>query len=64
MQFNLHADYVKAVAHPRHERGGAGVRAFRRSEPPPRPVRARVARALVSVAAVMDGESVHRAPAS
>ena len=61
MLFNLHADYVKAVAapRPRHD-GGAGIR-HGRSEPPPGRVRAHVARALVSAAQRLDRESVRAA---
>jgi hypothetical protein len=64
MQFNLHADYVKAVAHPRTRTGDRATYEARRSQPPPRPVRALVARTLVSVAAAMDDESVQRAKAA
>jgi hypothetical protein len=61
MLFNLHADYVKAVAAPRpRHAGGAGVRPGR-SEPPPGRMRAHVARALVSAAQRLDRESVRAA---
>jgi hypothetical protein len=61
MQFNLHRDYVKAVAAPRpRPLAGGEVRAGR-GEPPPGRVRAHVARALVSAAQRLDGESVRAA---
>ena len=61
MQFYLHADYAKAVAHPRTRSGGRAEWHARRAEPPPRPVRARVARALVAAAVAVDRESVRAA---
>jgi hypothetical protein len=61
MLFNLHSDYVKAVAAPRpRHSGGAGVRPGR-SEPPPGRLRVHVARVLVSAAERLDRESVHAA---
>jgi hypothetical protein len=63
MQFNLHTDYTKAAA----PRTGASTRHLaeqRRAEPPPRPVRAYVARTLASSAARVDRESAQRALAS
>jgi hypothetical protein len=61
MLFNLHRDYVKAVAaeRPRHSLGaqaGAG-----RGEPPPGRVRVHAARALVAAAQRLDRESVRAA---
>jgi hypothetical protein len=60
MQFHLHADYVKAAA----PRSGASIRDVaeaRRAEPPPRPVRSHVARALAGAAERVDRESARRA---
>ena len=48
MQFNLHADYAKAAA-PRSARPRGTHGAQPGHEPPPRPVRAYVARALAVV---------------
>jgi hypothetical protein len=60
MLFNLHADYVKAAA-PRARPHAGGRAVVLRSEPPPRRVRAYVARALVGAAQRVDRESVRRA---
>jgi hypothetical protein len=60
MQFNLHRDYVKAVAAPRPRPSAGGEARAGRGEPPGR-VRAHVARALVSAARRLDGESVRTA---
>jgi len=60
MQFNLHADFVKAAA-PR-PRPDAVVRAeAARSEPPPGRMRAATARALAGAAGRVDRESARRA---
>jgi hypothetical protein len=59
MQFYLHADYVKAAA----PRSSASVRDVIRADwakAPPRPVRARVARALAGAAHRVDRESARR----
>jgi hypothetical protein len=59
MQFHLHADYVKAAA----PRSGASIRDVaeaRRIEPPPRPIRSHVARALAGAAERVDRESARR----
>lgn len=61
MQFNLHRDYVKAVAAPRPRPSAGGKAPAGRGEPPPGRVRAHVARALVSAARRLDGESVSSA---
>jgi hypothetical protein len=61
MLFNLHADYVKAVAAPRSRPSARAVARAGRSEPPPGRVRAHVARALVSAAQRLDRESVRAA---
>jgi hypothetical protein len=61
MQFNLHNDYVKAVAAPRSSATARHVAELRRAEPPPRRVRARVARALAGAAERVDRESARRA---
>jgi hypothetical protein len=63
MQFNLHRDYVKAAA-PRTDANARAVAEMRRAEPPPRSVRAHVARVLVSTATRVDRESARRALAS
>jgi len=63
MQFNLHNDFTKAAA----PRTGAATRHLAeqyRAEPPPRPVRALVARTLASTAGRFDRESARRALAS
>jgi hypothetical protein len=63
MQFHLHNDFSKAAA----PRPGAATRHLaeqRRAEPPPRPVRALVARTLASTAERVDRESARRALAS
>ena len=60
MQFNLHSDYVKAAA-PRIDATARHVDEARRAEPPPRPVRAHVARALAGAAERVDRESARRA---
>jgi hypothetical protein len=61
MLFNMHADYVKAVAAPRPRPSVGGVARAGRSEPPPGRVRAHVARVLVSAAERLDRESVRAA---
>jgi hypothetical protein len=63
MQFQLHSQYVKAAA-PRARPQLWAVAAARRAEPPPRPVRARVAHILAGAARRVDGESARRALAS
>jgi hypothetical protein len=60
MQFYLHADYAKAAA-PRHGAAARLKAEARRAEPPPGPVRASLARALVSAAERVDRESARRA---
>jgi hypothetical protein len=60
MQFNLHADYVKAAA-PRSSASIRDVIEMRKAEPPPRPVRAHVARVLAAAADRVDRESARRA---
>jgi hypothetical protein len=60
MQFQLHNDYVKATA-PRPDAMARHVEQQRAAEPPPRPVRARVARALAGAAERVDRESARRA---
>jgi hypothetical protein len=60
MLFNLHADYAKAAA-PRFDASARHVVEARRAEPPPRPVRAHVARVLVGAAERVDSESARRA---
>jgi hypothetical protein len=60
MLFNLHADYVKTAA-PRSSAVARHVVEARRAEPPPRPVRAHVARALAGAAERVDRESARRA---
>jgi hypothetical protein len=60
MQFHLHADYAKAAA-PRIGASKRHLAERSRAEPPPRPVRAHVARALASSAARVDRESARRA---
>jgi hypothetical protein len=60
MQFNLHADYVKAAA-PRIRATSRHVAEARFAEPPPRPVRAGVARVLAGAAGRVDRESARRA---
>jgi hypothetical protein len=65
MLFNLHNDYVKsAAAAPRSRAFGEAWSHARHSEPPPRPVRARVARALVAAAVAVDREAARRAEAA
>ncbi|HEU4975637.1 MAG TPA: hypothetical protein VFT50_11150 [Baekduia sp.] len=59
MQLYLQADYAKARA-PRDEPRVRHVAELRDSGPPPRPVRARAARALAAVALRLDGESATR----
>ena len=61
MLFNLHADYVKAVAAPRSRPSARAVARAGRSEPPPGRVRANVARVLVAAAQRLDRESVRAA---
>jgi hypothetical protein len=61
MQFNLHSDYVKAVAAPRPDATACDVEAMHRAEPPPRRVRARVACILAGAARRVDRESARRA---
>lgn len=63
MQFHLHSDYAKAAA-PRNGAARQHLAQHSRAEPPPRPVRAYVARALASSAARVDRESARRAVAS
>ena len=63
MQFNLHTDYVKAAA-PHADASSRDVAKAHRAEPPPRPLRAYVARTLASSAARVDRESARRALAS
>jgi hypothetical protein len=60
MQFYLHTDYVKAAA-PRGDATARHVQRASRAEPPPRPVRAHVARVLVGAAERVDRESARRA---
>jgi hypothetical protein len=60
MQFQLHTDYVKAAA-PRSSATARHVAEARRAEPPPRPVRAQVARVLAGAAERVDRESARRA---
>lgn len=60
MQFHLHNDYAKATA-PRADATARHVAETRRAAPPPRPVRAQVARALVGAAERVDRESARRA---
>jgi hypothetical protein len=60
MQFQLHSDYAKATA-PRPDASARHVAELRAAEPPPRPVRARVARVLVGAAERVDAESARRA---
>jgi hypothetical protein len=60
MLFNLHADYARSAA-PRFDAPARHVVEARRAEPPPRPVRARVARALAGAAERVDPESARRA---
>jgi hypothetical protein len=60
MQFQLHRDYVKATA-PRMDASARHVAERRRAQPPPRPVRARVARILAGAAERVDRESARRA---
>ncbi|MCW2985115.1 MAG: hypothetical protein JWR63_2685 [Conexibacter sp.] len=60
MLFNLHTDYVKAAA-PRSDATARHVAEVRQAEPPPRPVRAHVARALAGAAERVDRESARRA---
>ncbi|MDX6729710.1 MAG: hypothetical protein QOK49_4515 [Baekduia sp.] len=60
MQFHLHADYVKAAA-PRPRASSRHLADVRRAEPPPRPVRAHVARVLAGAAERVDRESARRA---
>ena len=60
MQFNIHNDYAKATA-PRADASARHVADLRRAEPPPRPVRARVARVLAGAAERVDRESARRA---
>jgi hypothetical protein len=62
MLFNLHADYVKAATS-RPRPGAQALAGARRAEPPPRPVRAHVARALAGAARRVDHESARRAVA-
>jgi hypothetical protein len=59
MQFHLHTDYVKAAA-PRIDATARHVAEARRAEPPPRPVRVHVARALAGAAGRVDAESARR----
>jgi hypothetical protein len=63
MQFHLHNDYVKAAA-PRTDAAARDLVHAHHAEPPPRPVRAFVARALASTAERVDRESARRALAS
>jgi hypothetical protein len=63
MQFHLHNDCAKAAA-PRNDASARALAQQRGAEPPPRPVRAHHARALVSTAARVDRESARRALAS
>lgn len=63
MQFHLHNDYAKAAA-PRIGASKRHLAERSRAEPPPRPVRAYVARTLASSAARVDRESAQRAVAS
>jgi hypothetical protein len=60
MQFTIHNDYAKATA-PRLDASARHVAETRRAEPPPRPVRARVARVLAGAAERVDRESARRA---
>jgi hypothetical protein len=60
MYFQLHNDYVKATA-PRHDATARHVAAAYQAEPPPRRMRAQVARVLVSAAERVDRESTRRA---
>jgi hypothetical protein len=60
MQFYLHADYVKAAT-PRPRATARHVADARFAQPPPRPVRAQVARVLASAATRVDRESARRA---
>jgi hypothetical protein len=62
MLFNLHADYVKAAT-PRPRATARHVADARFAQPPPRPVRSHVARALASAATRVDRESARRAVA-
>jgi hypothetical protein len=61
MQFNLHSDYVKAMAAPRPDARARDVAAMHRAEPPPRRMRARVAGILAGAAQRVDRESARRA---
>ncbi|MCW3004083.1 MAG: hypothetical protein JWQ20_3381 [Conexibacter sp.] len=60
MQFYLHADYVKAAA-PRPRAMARHRVDARLAEPPPRPLRGRLACVLASAAGRVDRESARRA---
>lgn len=60
MQFHLHNDYAKAAA-PHIGAAKRHLAERSRAEPPPRPVRAHVARIMASSAARVDRESARRA---
>jgi hypothetical protein len=60
MQFQLHDAYVKAAA-PRPSATVRHVAEAYRAEPPPRRIRARVARTLAGAAERVDRESARRA---
>ncbi len=62
MQFQLHNEYVKATA-PRFGAAARDVAEPYRAEPPPRWMRAQVARVLVGAAERVDRESARRAMA-
>jgi hypothetical protein len=59
MLFNLHSDYVKAVA-PRPGATARHVAETGCAEPPPRRMRAHVARLLAGAAGRVDRESAQR----
>jgi hypothetical protein len=60
MHFQLHQDYVRAAA-PRPGATARHVAEVHRAEPPPRRMRAQVARVLVGAAERVDSESARRA---
>jgi len=60
MQFQLHDAYVKAAA-PRPDASARHEAEAYRAEPPPRRIRARVARVLAGAAERVDRESARRA---
>ena len=63
MQFNLHADYVKAAA-PRSSASVRDVIEARRAKAPPGQLRAFAARSLAGAARRVDRESARRVLAS